>query len=838
MEALLFLVGIALAAAVPLAFILALVAVTRASRGERALEELRREVSRLQNRLEALAQPFVPMPTPTPSAAPPPFAAIPPPPIPREPEPGSAAPPAPLPDTPRSAPAAAPDFATNLGPRILVAMGALAFVVFLALFVRYAWENEWVGPRGRILIGSAFSIALLAAGLRLLGRELRPLGQGLMAIGLVGLYVCAFGAHAFYSLLPRSVAGASMLMVTAGAVMLADRLDGRLLAALAWIGAYLTPALLSTGEDRAGTLFLYLLVLGAGATLLDHRKPWEETMPLAFLGTMALYAGWYAQHFRPERFEVAAGGLLLFTGLFALGMARKERSAGLALVVLAAAGWLALLAADTDRPEILLVLSLGIGGMAVRAAHRHGPVVAFAAACAAFLPFLAWAGSHYRPESFGVAATWLLGGVLPFVAWPPREPAAGSFFPAAALTAGLIASVGLAGATDRPGALLALLAAQTGLAVLVRGRWSAAEAAGVAGAALAVFAWFDRFHEEGRAADAWLLVVPLAGLYLLILIARSLIGRSPLGRDGLLAHLVNAGFFWTMAYDILDESRPRRLAAIAFGLAVVFLVLGLLARRTRAEDPRQVQVLLGLAAAFVTVGIPVYFGRHGTTLAWSVEGLLLLWLGVRAPSGLLRLGGYGVLGLAVLRLFARHLPLHPDNFTFLLNAPFGTWLFVIATLGLGVAATRRLKEPSDRAASRFMAGLALVLLFGLLTGETQSAFSWRARALEASGDWPAARAARRQGGLALSVLWTLYATGLLAGGLLARSRPLFYGAYAVFAFTAAKVVAVDLSIFPTLYRMLSFLALGVLLLAGAWLNLRFRERLLPRPESRPEPRAP
>jgi hypothetical protein len=31
--------------------------------------------------------------------------------------------------------------------------------------------------------------------------------------------------------------------------------------------------------------------------------------------------------------------------------------------------------------------------------------------------------------------------------------------------------------------------------------------------------------------------------------------------------------------------------------------------------------------------------------------------------------------------------------------------------------------------------------------------------------------------------------------------------------------------------MISFLALGVLLLAGAWLNLRFRERLLAEPEA-------
>jgi uncharacterized membrane protein len=46
---------------------------------------------------------------------------------------------------------------------------------------------------------------------------------------------------------------------------------------------------------------------------------------------------------------------------------------------------------------------------------------------------------------------------------------------------------------------------------------------------------------------------------------------------------------------------------------------------------------------------------------------------------------------------------------------------------------------------------------------------------------------------------------------------------------------VDLATLPTLYRMLSFLALGVLLLAGAWLNLRLRERLAAPPAAPAEP---
>ena len=101
----------------------------------------------------------------------------------------------------RSAPRAAPaDFATNLGPKILVGAGGLAVVFFLAFFVRYAWENDWVGPTGRVLSGAVFSLGLIAGGLRIIGREYRPLGQGLAAAGFAGLYITAFAAHAVYGL--------------------------------------------------------------------------------------------------------------------------------------------------------------------------------------------------------------------------------------------------------------------------------------------------------------------------------------------------------------------------------------------------------------------------------------------------------------------------------------------------------------------------------------------------------------------------------------------------------------------------------------------------------------
>jgi uncharacterized membrane protein len=163
-----------------------------------------------------------------------------------------------------------------------------------------------------------------------------------------------------------------------------------------------------------------------------------------------------------------------------------------------------------------------------------------------------------------------------------------------------------------------------------------------------------------------------------------------------------------------------------------------------------------------------------------------------------------------------------------MNPSFGIWIAVILCLGAALVVTRaprREGQALDWVAGRALSVVGLALLFGVLTGESTAAFGQVERLAREAGDAEAAQRARLMGGLSLSVLWSLFATGLLVGGLALRSRALFYTAYALFAVTAAKIVLVDLATLKTVYRILSFLAMGVLLMAGAYLAIRFRARL-------------
>jgi hypothetical protein len=621
-------------------------------------------------------------------------------------------------------------FAASLGPKILVAAGGLAVVVFLALFVRYAWENDWVGPVGRVLSGLAFSLGLTVAGLRLMGRRYRPLGQGLAATGFSGLYVTGWAAHAVYGLVERTATSGLLVLVVVAAVAIAARENARLLAGLAWIGAYLAPVLLSTGEDRGETLLVYLALFASGALWLDRRKSWPEVPLVAAVGTAVLYAAWHEAHFTPERLVVAAPGVVGLAAVFALGPARRGVVAGLFAIL--SVGWLGMAAAvmahDADRPLGLL-------------------------AVLAFLALLAFLSA-------------------------PRSP------------------------------------------------WTQALAALLS--ALTVLVWYDRWYASGGEPLALALGLGASAAHVGLLLAGRL-RAQPFGLPGVLAHVI-ASFLAYFTLTVLPFGAGQRFAWVT-ALFLVHLLLGLEARRRL--DLVRARTTLGLAATFLTLALPVRLGLHGTTVGWAAEGVLLLWLGVKQRSGLARGFGYAVLALAVCRLILRHLPLHEQGFTPVLNASFATWLLVIAALGIARRLSRSVGEGEiawlDGAAALLLGPLALVLLLGVATAETDASFDQAARSAREAGDFAAALRAEREGGLAISVLWTLFATALLSAGLGLRSLPLFYASYALFALTAAKVVLVDVATLPTLYRMLSFLALGALLLAGAWLNLRFRERLLGAP---------
>jgi uncharacterized membrane protein len=81
---------------------------------------------------------------------------------------------------------------------------------------------------------------------------------------------------------------------------------------------------------------------------------------------------------------------------------------------------------------------------------------------------------------------------------------------------------------------------------------------------------------------------------------------------------------------------------------------------------------------------------------------------------------------------------------------------------------------------------------------------------------------RQQGQVLLSGCWGLIGVTALVIGLRRQSTHIRNAALAVLLLTAAKVFLYDLSTLTSIYRVMSFIAVGLLLLAGAFAYQRLR----------------
>jgi uncharacterized membrane protein len=404
---------------------------------------------------------------------------------------------------------------------------------------------------------------------------------------------------------------------------------------------------------------------------------------------------------------------------------------------------------------------------------------------------------------------------------------------------------------------------------------------------------------------------------------------------------------YLFGYRILHDAHRSGFAGMLLLMAVSHLLLAQMVKKKVPGEQKLIGAQLALSMTFLTLAIPARLGLQAVTVAWAVEGPMLLWLGYRYAEPIVKAGGCVVLGFALWRVVFVHQPLHRELFTPVFNRAFATdalvavafgvaawicsgrparsrsltsilallgglvgvfvvtmeigfygnlagaalqqrvsyqvltWvllecLWAIAGLlflfgglwikdsaarfaGIGLlglaAATAALSRPNlmnapgalilNRvflggvfvAASlwagakiqgalqphegqgsgpmpTFLAAAALVEVWWVSTLESYRYFASSEGRMELSGEgqWRAQ--------LAVTVTWALFAVALLAGGFLRRQASLRYAAFALLGLSGVKVVLVDMSQARQIYRVVSLLGLGLVMVGVSYVYSR------------------
>jgi uncharacterized membrane protein len=238
--------------------------------------------------------------------------------------------------------------------------------------------------------------------------------------------------------------------------------------------------------------------------------------------------------------------------------------------------------------------------------------------------------------------------------------------------------------------------------------------------------------------------------------------------------------------------------------------MALLLRRLLAIEPAsrrdtgRLALVAGTALAFVTVAIPLQLEKQWITIGWALEGAALAWLYRRLRHRGLLWTSTGLTGAAFVRL-----ALNPEVLRYAARSAVPVFNYLACAAALLLAGFLLLREDD-----RLVAGLprvstadfagAGVLLFLLLNIEIADFY--------AEGPTFDLRfGTRLDQDLTYTIGWLLFGLGLLAVGILTRSRGARLRALALVAVTACKGFLYDLARLGGLYRVASFVGLAVTL---------------------------
>ena len=285
------------------------------------LRQLEQKIAELQKILNASSSPSAsPQPTSPPLTTPSPQV------LPPQPAPEAVRPPSAPAPRGTSGPALQPwpnlppqpshaDLEALIGGRWFNRIGIIALLFAVSYFLKLAFDNNWIGPAGRVTIGILLGALMLPWSQWLLSCGYTYFAEGIAGLGEATLFVSVWAGCQYYTLFSRGVGFAALIFVTIIMAILALWRNSSRIAFLSLLGGLLTPALVSSGKNEQLVLFSYLLCLGAAALFIIWRKNWQLLLPLAFVGTQLYFWQWYDAFYTRSGFLEST---LIFATLFFL----------------------------------------------------------------------------------------------------------------------------------------------------------------------------------------------------------------------------------------------------------------------------------------------------------------------------------------------------------------------------------------------------------------------------------------------------------------------------------------------------------------------------------------
>lgn len=853
------------------------------------VQALQAEVRRLRERDELTSERLAALermqgivaPTPQPISAVPPEPVEPPPqePMPApvsgvEPAPSAPITPSPEPKVPaitpvpRHIPKAAPtkprEWEQILGGNWLARIGVIALIIGAAFFIKYAFDNNWLGPTARVILGIIAGLAMVGGGYY--WQKKYPIfAQALSGGGIGLLYLSIFSAFNFFHLIPFYPAVGLLLLISIGSAAIAVRLNSMALAIIGIFGAFIAPFILgidATGAASGGQniqLLVYIIVVDLGVLLLSTFRNWRWFNLLALFGSLLAYIAWLDEFGNRASLLTSQLSLtvifLIFVGatsLFHIIWRKPVQGFDYTLMVINATAYFGLsygLMWDDLREWMggfTILLALFYGGLAYVAFKRGIESIRLSHfALGIALIFLTIAiPVQLGDKAWTTIALAAEGGVLMWLSLKQRI----TYFRIYSYIVFAIVAIRLLFFdttvdmrlwqpvfNERFLAFIMSIAAMYLTSYLLwrhqeEGRRSGYSAFLIAAnffslwiIAAEVISYRD-IPTTLQGSLSLIVLVALAGVTTLYHVVWR---RVPQVFD-LVIMVVSAAAYFGISGLLWDQLRGW-MGSLYFVLALFYAVLAYVTLKKNVESIRLGSFALGIALVFFTVAIPVQLGDTAwTTIAWAAEIVTLMWLSFTLRVPQFRNYSYAVFIVMAGRLLFFDTRIDLRTFQPIFNERFLAFVVGIAATYLCAYLLWRQRKTLPEwgtPASTFLVAANLFSLW-LLSFEVWNYFgSQLATLAPGEATRSATDALRNAQNLSLTALWAIYAAIGLVLGIAKRWRPVRLAALALLAVPIAKVFIYDVWVLEQVYRIVAFVGLGLLLIISAYLYNRYSKAI-------------
>jgi uncharacterized membrane protein len=655
-----------------------------------------------------------------------------------------------------------------MATHLLLLAGIAIVVLGMGFFLKYSFEHGLIGPYGRTALSILTGIGMVGAGLRLARSDrYRMLGLGITGGGLAVLYWAVYALTMYYHILHHAWALPLVIAVTIAAGVIAVRLDSALLALIGILGAYGSPIMLVMEKADYAGVFTYLLILSVGVLAISIYRRWYLFNYLGFLFTYGLFIAVLEKYYKTADFHRVFWFLVLFFILYAavsyIHNVLKRRQATLVE-----------LGGQVANAGLFFVLGYGL--IADVASREWVALLTVGAAAFYTLHALVFLRARIRDRGLLLC---LLALAAFFITITMPILISGEWLTAA-------------------WAIQALLMLWLSCKLQSRFVRNLAYLMYIITLARLSFIDFGREFGYGAGSQTW------RG-YLSDCVSRLVAFGVPI-----------LSFFGAWK---LNKAQVR-----AFGISVEQ------ENDVSLLPNRGLQQVVFWAAAFLLfIYANLEFNRlFGAVYKPLQEPMLtLVWVGMCGflllRYCMFRKVGTGILlglfaaGLLV-KLMAADMSVWQGDLGMLAYRKFLWHMSAVRLLDFGliigfcVWAWRTLSVAAEKGESiggRIFGVLALALLFLFLSMEVNTFLRDFAPGFRAGG---------------VSILWTLFALSFLFSGIRRNVRAMRYAGLVLFAVVVVKVFSFDLGKLDPLYRIIAFIALGVLVLSGSFLYLRFRDK--------------